>query len=508
MLRTQEREIAEPILRELEARVGFLNDVGLGYLTLERQTRTLSGGEAQRITLANALGSRLVDTLYVLDEPTIGLHPADNDRLLKLLVRLRTAGNTVLMVEHDPEAMRVADHLVELGPGSGELGGELVFQGTLAEILVADTLTGRFLSGREEIAVPERRRRGGARLRLEGAREHNLRGADVEIPVGALTVVTGVSGSGKSTLVHDVLFRALERELSGGETSAKRHLGEAVGGYDRITGTGHLRGVVLVDQSPIGRTPRSNPVTYIKAWDEVRRIFSSLPEARKRGFGPGHFSFNVKGGRCEACKGEGQVQVEMVFMADVYVPCEVCGGARFRPDTLEVRYNGRSVRDVLDLTVDEAIRFFLHEDRLGEALWHLQQVGLGYLRLGQPAPTLSGGEAQRIKIARELAMGARRGGKKLYILDEPTTGLHLDDIRKLLRVLGDLVDAGHTVLLIEHNLDVIKTADWVVDLGPGAGPDGGRVVAMGTPEEVARVEESLTGRWLAPLLERAVVTAG
>ncbi|HEX5724453.1 MAG TPA: excinuclease ABC subunit UvrA [Longimicrobiaceae bacterium] len=497
-----EREIAASILRELDARVGFLCDVGLGYLTLDRQTRTLSGGEAQRITLANALGSRLVDTLYVLDEPTIGLHPADNDRLLRLLARLREGGNTVLVVEHDPEAMRLADWLVELGPGSGERGGGLVFQGPLAELLEADTLTGRYLSGREEIAVPARRRHvKGARLRLEGAREHNLRGDAVEIPLGALTVVTGVSGSGKSTLVHDVLYRAVERELSGGETSAKRHLGEAVGAFDRLSGAGLVRAVVLVDQSPIGRTPRSNPVTYIKAYDEVRRIFAELPDARARGFGPGHFSFNVAGGRCEACKGDGQVQVEMVFMADVFVPCEVCGGARFRPEVLEVRYRGRSIRDVLEMTVDEAIRFFLHEDRLGQTLWHLQQVGLGYLRLGQPAPTLSGGEAQRIKIARELAQGARRGGKKLYILDEPTTGLHLDDVRKLLRVLGDLVDAGHTVLLIEHHLDVIKTADWVVDLGPGAGPEGGRVVAMGTPEEVARVEESVTGRYLAPLLE-------
>jgi excinuclease ABC subunit A len=319
--------------------------------------------------------------------------------------------------------------------------------------------------------------------------------------------VTGVSGSGKSTLVHDVLFRAVERELSGGETTAKRHLGEAVGAFDRIAGVGGIQEVVLVDQSPIGRTPRSNPVTYIKAWDEVRRIYSSLAEARSLGMGPGHFSFNVDGGRCEGCKGEGQVEVEMVFMADVFIPCEVCGGARFKPQVLGVKYRGRSVRDVLEMTVDEAIRFFIHEDRLGQALWHLQQVGLGYLRLGQPAPTLSGGEAQRIKIARELALGARRGGKKLYVLDEPTTGLHMDDIRKLLRVLGDLVDAGHTVVLIEHNLDVIKTADWIVDLGPGAGPKGGRVVAMGSPEQVAEIEESVTGRWLAPLLRKAAAVA-
>jgi excinuclease ABC subunit A len=390
---------------------------------------------------------------------------------------------------------------VELGPGSGELGGELMFQGTLQEMLAADTLTGRYLSGRERIEIPARRRPvEGPKLRLEGAREHNLRGDPAVFPLGALTVVTGVSGSGKSTLVHDVLYRAAERELSGGETSAKRHLGERVGRYDRLAGVGNLREVVLVDQSPIGRTPRSNPVTYIKAYDEVRRVFSSLQEAKARGFGPGHFSFNVAGGRCEACRGEGQVQVEMVFMADVFVPCEVCGGARFRPEVLEVRYRGRSIRDVLEMTVDEAIRFFLHEDRLGETLWHLQQVGLGYLRLGQPAPTLSGGEAQRIKIARELAAGARRGGKKLYVLDEPTTGLHMDDVRKLLRVLGDLADAGHTVVLIEHNLDVMKTADWIVDLGPGAGPDGGRVVAMGRPEEVALVEESVTGRWLRSVL--------
>ena len=501
-----EIEIAGSIFRELVARVGFVTDVGLGYLTLERQMRTLSGGEAQRISLANALGSKLVDTLYVLDEPTIGLHPADNDRLLSLLLRLREAGNTVLVVEHDPEAMRVADHLVEMGPGSGERGGHVVFQGTTAEMMAAGTLTGRYLSGAEQIAIPDRRRAvDGPRIRIEGAREHNLQGVDVEIPLRALTVVTGVSGSGKSTLVHDVLFRALETELSGGETTAKRHLGEAVGQVDRISGVSRVKEVVLVDQSPIGRSPRSNPVTYIKAYDEVRRIFASLPESRAGGYSAGAYSFNVEGGRCEACRGEGQVQVEMVFMADVFVPCEVCGGKRFKPGILEVRYRGKNIAEVLDLTIDEAIRFFLHEDKLGQALWHLQQVGLGYLRLGQPAPTLSGGEAQRIKIARELAQGARRSGSKLYVLDEPTTGLHLDDIRKLLQVLAGLVDAGHTVLLIEHNLDVIKTADWIVDLGPGAGPDGGRLVAMGTPEEVAEVAESVTGRYLAGVLERAGV---
>jgi excinuclease ABC subunit A len=506
-LSTGETRIAELILRELLARLSFVDDVGLGYLSLDRQTRTLSGGESQRISLSNALGSQLVDTLYVLDEPTIGLHPADNARLLRLLLRLRDAGNTVLLVEHDPEAMRAADHLVELGPGSGERGGSLVFEGTVEEILNAETLTGRYLSGREAVPVPERRRGARSpRLRLEGASEHNLQGVDVEIPIGALTVVTGVSGSGKSTLVHDVLYRALERELSGGETSAKRHLGETVGAFGRLSGAHLVREVVLVDQSPIGRTPRSNPVTYIKAWDEVRRLFSSLPEAKSAGYVPGSFSFNVAGGRCEACKGEGQVQVEMVFMADVFLPCEACGGARFRPEVLQVRYRGRSVADVLEMTVDEAIRFFLHEDRLGEALWHLQQVGLGYLRLGQPAPTLSGGEAQRIRIARELAQGARRGGKKLYILDEPTTGLHMADVARLLRVLDGLVEAGHTVLLIEHDLDVVKAADWVIDLGPGAGPEGGRVVVMGTPEEVAAHPESLTGRHLAPVLAAAATT--
>ncbi|MGW8268647.1 MAG: excinuclease ABC subunit UvrA, partial [Longimicrobiales bacterium] len=400
-LSEMESRIAETILREIRARLRFLVEVGLGYLTLERQTRTLSGGEAQRINLANSLGSSLVDALYVLDEPTIGLHPRDTSALLQLLGRLRDAGNTVIVVEHDPLAIRTADHVVELGPASGERGGEVVFQGTPLELERADTVTGRYLSGRSGIPVPRKRRRvDGPRVSLRGARLHNLRDVDVEIPLGALTVVTGVSGSGKSTLVHDVLYRALEQELGGGETSAKEHLGESVGEYEAVEGLSLVESVVLVDQSPIGRTPRSNPVTYIKAWDEVRRIFSALPLARKRGYGPGAFSFNVDGGRCKACKGAGSVEVEMIFMADVYVPCDVCGGTRYKPELLEVAYKGLSVAQVLDLTVDEAIRFFIREDRLGQTLWHLQQVGLGYLRLGQPATTLSGGEAQRLKIAR------------------------------------------------------------------------------------------------------------
>ena len=499
-----ESRIAATILRELRSRLDFLVEVGLGYLTLDRQARTLSGGEAQRISLANSLGSSLVDTLYVLDEPTIGLHPRDTGALLGLLGRLRDSGNTVIVVEHDPLAIRAAEHVVELGPGSGEKGGSVVFQGTPAELEDADTATGRYLSGRKGIPLPKGRRRvDGPRLSLKGARLHNLRSVDVEIPLGVLTVVTGVSGSGKSTLVHDVLYRALELELNGGETTAKEHLGEAVGRYTALEGSGLVQQVILVDQSPIGRTPRSNPVTYIKAWDEVRRIFSALPMARQRGYGPGSFSFNVDGGRCEACKGAGQVEVEMIFMADVFVPCEVCGGSRYRRELMDVTYKGLNVAQVLDLTVDEAIRFFIREDRLGQVLWQLQQVGLGYLRLGQPAPTLSGGEAQRLKIARELAGGAGKKGRKVYILDEPTTGLSGEDIRRLLNVLGRLLDAGHSVVVIEHNLEVIKTADWVIDLGPGAGAKGGEVVAMGRPEDIVQVPESVTGRYLAPLLVRA-----
>jgi excinuclease ABC subunit A len=496
--------IAAPVLRELRSRLRFLGDVGLGYLTLDRQTRTLSGGEAQRIALANSLGAKLMDALYVLDEPTIGLHPRDTAALLELLGALRDRGNTVLVVEHDPAAIAAADEIVELGPGSGEKGGRVVFQGGRAALEEADTVTGRYVSGRAPIEVPSTRRKvDGSRLALRGARLHNLRGVDVDIPLGALTVVTGVSGSGKSTLVHDVLYRALERELADGPT-AKQHLGERVGTYDALEGVEQLDRVVLVDQSPIGRTPRSNPVTYIKAFDHLRRLYAAQPLARERGYAPGHFSFNVPGGRCEACKGDGVVQVEMVFMADVLVRCEVCGGARFKSEVLDVRFKGHSIADALEMTIDEAIHVFIRQDRFGRALWQLQQVGLGYLRLGQPAPTLSGGEAQRLKIARELVSAAKKGGRRFYLLDEPTTGLAGEDVRKLLGVIDRLLDAGHTVLVVEHNLEVVKAADWVIDLGPEAGPDGGRVVAMGRPEEIAAVEASRTGRYLAPILEPAL----
>jgi len=503
-LSDMEAQIAETIVRELSARLAFLVDVGLGYISLDRQMRTLSGGEAQRINLANSLGARLVDTLYVLDEPTVGLHPQDTSALLTLLGQLRDAGNSVVVVEHDPLAIRAADHVLELGPGSGDKGGSIVFEGSPEELAEADSATGRYISGRSEIPVPEKRRRvDGDKLSLTGCRLHNLEGVDVVIPLVALTVVTGVSGSGKSTLVHDILYRALERELKGGDTSAKEHLGEAIGEVGSLEGAGMLDRVVLVDQSPIGRTPRSNPVTYIKAWDEVRKLFASQPLARERGYSAGAFSFNVQGGRCEVCKGAGSLEIEMIFMADVYVECDACRGTRYRTEMLDVRFKGRNVAQVLDITVDEAIRFFIRQDRLGRILWQLQQVGLGYLKLGQPATTLSGGEAQRLKIARELAGASGKKGRKLYILDEPTTGLSGDDVRKLLQVLNRLVDAGNSVVVIEHNLEVVKAADWVIDLGPGAGAQGGRVVAMGRPEDVVAVPESATGRYLAEVLAGA-----
>ena len=498
-----QRGIAEPILRELDSRLTFLSDVGLAYLTLHRQTRTLSGGEAQRISLANSLGSKLVDTLYVLDEPTVGLHPRDTDRLLSILKRLRDAGNSVIVVEHDPSAMAQADHLVELGPGSGEKGGRIVFQGTYPELLSSGTATGLSLSNPAPVRVQARHvPPGGAfkhKLRLFGAQLHNLKNVDIELPLGALTVVSGVSGSGKSTLVHDVLFRALEKELEGGETSAKTHLGDLIGDYKRVEGLSHIDAVVLIDQDPIGKTPRSNPVTYIKAFDQIRDVFAQQPLARQRGYSAGHFSFNVKGGRCEACQGDGVVEIEMVFLADVFIACEICGGARYKPETLEVTFKGLNIRQVLDLTIDEAIRFFIKQDKLGQMLWQLQQVGLGYLRLGQPAPTLSGGEAQRLKIARELIYATRKRGHRIYILDEPTTGLSTLEVRKLLEVVRRLTDAGHTAIVIEHNLEVIQHADWIIDMGPEAGDAGGRVVALGTPADIAKVKESHTGRYLRQL---------
>ncbi|MFN8876141.1 MAG: excinuclease ABC subunit UvrA [Gemmatimonadota bacterium] len=498
-----EQQVADHIRREALDRVRFLDDVGLGYLTLDRATRTLSGGEAQRIGLSNALGARLVDTLYVLDEPSIGLHPRDTGRLLALLQRLRDGGNTVVVVEHDLDTIRIADHMIELGPGAGERGGRVVFDGPIARA-AESPLTGQYLTGARTIPLPEARRRPSRWLTLAGARAHNLKDVTLRVPHGCLTVVTGPSGSGKSTLVHDVLVHAVEHALTG-ETSAKRHLGDVVGAFTSHDGTGGLDAIVLIDQEPIGRSPRSNPVTYVKAYDEVRKLFADVPLARQRGYTPGTFSFNVAGGRCETCEGAGAIEVEMVFLADVFLPCEQCGGRRFKPEVLEVTLFGRSIHDVLQMTVDEAIRFFPFEEKLGQALWQLQQVGLGYLRLGQPATTLSGGEAQRIKIARELAESAKAKGRKLYVMDEPPTGLHLQDVEKLVQVLDRLVEAGHTLVVIEHHLDVIKRADWVVDLGPEAGDAGGEIVAMGTPEQLVASPASVTGRWLAPLLDAGAV---
>lgn len=490
-----EADVASTILSEIRDRTSFLREVGLGYLTPGRQARSLSGGEMQRIRLAGSLGSRLVDTLYVLDEPTIGLHPRDTGRFLSVLQRLRDAGNTVLVVEHDAAVLEVADRIVELGPGAGEHGGRVVFQGDWHALREAGTTTGEALtSGGAGRARRRLEVEGRSRLVLRGATLHNVRDVNLEIPLGALTVVTGVSGSGKSTLVHDLLYRALERSLYG-ESSARLHLGEASGSWDSLTGTHGLSDVILVDQSPIGRTPRSNPITYIKGWGEIRKLFAGQPEARKRSYGPGHFSFNVAGGRCEACKGAGEEIVEMVFLADVAVPCEVCGGARFRPEVLEVRFRGLNIREVLDLTVDEAIRFFIRQDRLGETLWQLQRVGLGYLRLGQSATTLSGGEAQRLKIARELSRGGA-AKRRIYILDEPTTGLGAGEVDRLVGVLRQLTEAGHTVVVVEHNLDVIASADWIVDLGPEAADEGGQIVAEGPPSAIASSDRSHTGRYL------------
>jgi excinuclease ABC subunit A len=491
-LSAKEQAIAEKVLREIRRRLSFLSDVGLDYLTLDRLSSTLSGGEAQRINLATSLGSALVGTLYVLDEPSVGLHPRDNLRLIDILRQLRDQGNTVLVVEHDADMIRVADHVVDLGLGAGEQGGRVVYSGSFEGLLhEARSLTSKYLRGELAIPVPQTRRRiAGQRIRLTGATEHNLKGIDVAVPLGALTCVTGVSGSGKSTLVHDVLYAAIKR--------AKGVWEKRVGSFRTLEGVEFISDVVLVDQAPIGRTPRSNPVTYLKAFDPIRELFATSKDARSRGLSASDFSFNVPGGRCEACQGEGEVRVEMQFLADVFVPCEQCEGKRFKSRVLEVKYRGRSVHQVLDLTVREALTFFSSSPKVLRRLQVLDEIGLGYLRLGQPATTLSGGEAQRIKIAAHLASHA--GDRMLYILDEPTTGLHFDDIAKLLAAFRKLLDAGHTLLVIEHNLHVIKTADYIIDLGPEGGEDGGRVIAVGTPEEVARSEVSHTGRYLRPVL--------
>jgi excinuclease ABC subunit A len=491
-LSEKEATIADKVLREIRKRLGFLRDVGLDYLTLDRLSSTLSGGESQRINLATSLGSALVDTLYVLDEPSIGLHSRDNERLIAILRQLRDQGNTVLVVEHDADMIKVADTVVDMGLGAGEQGGRVVFSGTLAGLLREPrSLTAKYL--RDELAIPVpavRRKPTTQKMRILGAAEHNLKDIDVEIPLGLLTCVTGVSGSGKSTLVHDVIYAAIKR--------AKGDWDRRVGGHRKLEGIEFVSDVVLVDQAPIGRTPRSNPVTYLKAFDPIRELLASTKDARSRGLTASHFSFNVPGGRCDACEGEGEVKVEMQFLADVFVPCDQCEGKRFKPQVLEVKYRGRGVDQVLDMTVREALTFFSSSPKVLRRLQVLDEIGLGYLRLGQPATTLSGGEAQRIKIAAHLS--SHTGDRVLYILDEPTTGLHFDDIAKLLAAFKKLLQAGHSLLVIEHNLDVIKTADWIVDLGPEGGEDGGRIVATGTPEQIAQFEGSHTGRYLRDVL--------
>jgi excinuclease ABC subunit A len=493
-LTPREEAIGRPILKEILERLGFLADVGLGYLTLARSAGSLSGGEAQRIRLATQIGSSLVGVLYILDEPSIGLHQRDNQKLIATLKRLRDLGNTVIVVEHDEETMLAADWIVDIGPGPGIYGGRVVAEGPPEVIMThPESLTGQYLSGRRRIPVPTARRKPSGRwLVVEGAQEHNLQDITVRIPLGLFVVVTGVSGSGKSTLVNDIIRKRLELELNGARTRRPgRHRG--------MTGIGHLSKVIAIDQSPIGRTPRSNPATYTGAFDLIRELFAGTPEAQVRGYRPGRFSFNVRGGRCEACRGDGILRIEMHFLPDVYVPCEVCKGKRYNRETLGVHYRGKTIADVLDMTVDEALEFFRAIPRLSRKLKTLKDVGLGYIKLGQPATTLSGGEAQRVKLATELAR--RSDGRTLYILDEPTTGLHSEDIAQLLRVLERLVDQGDTVLVIEHNLDVIKTADWIIDLGPEGGEEGGRLVAEGPPEEVAHVPASYTGQFLRAHLE-------
>jgi excinuclease ABC subunit A len=497
-LTPKQSEIAARILKEINERLGFLDNVGLSYLTLNRTSGTLSGGESQRIRLASQIGSGLTGVLYVLDEPSIGLHQRDNDRLLKTLTRLRDLGNTVLVVEHDEDAIRAADHLVDMGPGAGAHGGKVIAEGTPEDVMRnSASLTGQYLSGFRQIPVPKLRReppaKGGRWLTIKGARENNLQNVTASIPLGTFTSITGVSGSGKSTLIVETLYKALARRLNG----AREH----PGAHSGLEGVGHLDKIVDIDQSPIGRTPRSNPATYTGAFSPIRDWFAQLPESTERGYKPGRFSFNVKGGRCEACQGDGVIKIEMHFLPDVYVQCDVCKGKRYNRETLEIQFRGKSIADVLELTVDEGVEFFKAVPVIRDKLLTLQQVGLGYIHIGQQATTLSGGEAQRVKLAKELSR--RATGRTLYILDEPTTGLHFEDVRKLLEVLHRLVEGGNTVVVIEHNLEVIKTADWVLDLGPDGGAGGGRLIAEGPPEEIVKVAESYTGQYLARHLPRS-----
>lgn len=493
-LSARERQIGERVLKEIQERLNFLLDVGLDYLSLDRPSGSLSGGEAQRIRLATQIGAGLVGVLYVLDEPSIGLHQRDNQKLIETLVRLKDLGNTLIVVEHDEDTIRVADWVVDIGPGAGEHGGQVVHSGTVKGLLEhPDSMTGQYLSGRREIPVPavRRPRTVGRELKVHGAREHNLKNVDVSFPLGVFCAVTGVSGSGKSTLVNDILYTSLAKQIYNARTIPGRH--------QKITGLEHVDKVIHVDQSPIGRTPRSNPATYTGVFDHVRKLFAQTPEAKMRGYQQGRFSFNVKGGRCEACAGDGTIKIEMNFLPDVYVPCEVCHGARYNRETLEVHYKGKTIAEILDMPIEEALEFFAAVPAIARHMKTLVEVGLGYVRLGQPATTLSGGEAQRVKLAAELQK--RSTGRTVYVLDEPTTGLHFEDIRKLLGVLSSLVDKGNTVLVIEHNLDVIKTADWIIDMGPDGGSRGGTVVAEGTPEDVVAVAASHTGQFLKPLLD-------
>ncbi len=496
ILTEREQMIAHQILKEIRSRLGFLKDVGLDYLTLDRPSATLSGGEAQRIRLATQIGSGLMGVLYICDEPTVGLHLADNFRLIKTLKRLRDLGNTVLVVEHDEAMMRAADHIIDMGPGAGEHGGWVVASGILSDIMNSpESITGQYLSGVKQIPLPQKCRSGsGKEIIIEGAKQNNLKNIDVHLPLGKFICITGVSGSGKSTLIDEILYKKLAQIFYRSR--------EQPGNCDNIIGMEHIDKVVNVDQSPIGRTPRSNPATYTGTFTPIRELFATIPEARMRGYAPGRFSFNVKGGRCEACRGEGFIQIEMQFLPDVTVPCEVCKGKRYNREALEIRFKGKNIAEVLDMTVEQALSFFEHFPGVRSKLETLNDVGLGYIHLGQPAPTLSGGEAQRVKLATELSR--RSTGRTLYILDEPTTGLSFDDVAALLRVLQRLVDAGNTVVVIEHHLDVIKNADWIIDLGPGAGDEGGYIVATGTPEEIAQQQTSATGQYLGRVLNRDV----